>query len=90
MSYNLDTVVVSSTKEEENGEKAITVALDSRHTAVLSRKAEAGKTSIAVLDSKYNAYCTREVFPEYNRDVISVSDDEAKRLVKDMLALFKR
>lgn len=73
---------------EESGDKNITVALDSRHTAVLSRKA--GETSIAVLDNKYNSYCTREVFPEYNRDVISVSDDEAKRLVKDMLILFKR
>lgn len=88
MSYNLDTLIDSSAKEEENGEKTITVALDNRHTAVLSRSN--GKTSIAVLDSKYNAYCTREVFPEYNRDVISVSDDEAKRLVKDMLMMLKR
>ena len=73
---------------EESSDKDITVALDSRHTAVLSRKA--GKTSIAVLDGKYNTYCTREVFPEYNLDVISASDDEAQRLVAKMLMIFKR
>ena len=88
MSYNLDTLVIDSSANEESDDKDIVVTLDSRHTAVLSRKA--GKTAIAVLDSKYNAYCTREVFPEYNRDVISVYDDEAKRLVKDMLMIFKR
>ena len=85
MSYELNTVVVdSSAKEEESG----AVALDSRHTAVLSRNA--GKTSIAVLDKKYNTYCTREMFPEYNQDVITSDDDEAKRLVAKMLMIFKR
>lgn len=89
MSYDLNTLVIdSSAKEEESGEKTITVALDSRHTAVLS--SSAGKTSIAVLDGKYNSYCTKEVFPEYNQDIVSCDDDEAKRLVKDMLAMFKR
>lgn len=81
MSYNLDVNV-------KDGEKTISVALDVRHTAVLSRKA--GKTSIAVLDGKYNTYCTKEVFPMYNKDVITVSDDEALGLVKDMLMMFKR
>lgn len=87
MSYNLNTVVLDSVKEESD-DKDIVVTLDSRHTAILSRKA--GKTSIAVLDKKYNSYCTRELFPEYNLDVITISDDEAKRLVKDMLMIFKR
>ena len=73
---------------EESGDKNITVALDNRHTAVLSRSN--GKTSIAVLDGKYNTYCTKEIFPEYNLDVITISDDEAKHLVKDMLMIFKR
>ena len=87
MSYNLDT----SSVKEESDDKDIVVTLDSRHTAVLSRKAGTGKTSIAVLDGKYNTYCTREVFPEYNLDVITISsNDEAKRLVKDMLMIFKR
>ena len=87
MSYELNTVVVDSfAEDEENSDKDITVNLDSRHTAVLSRKA--GKISIAVFDGKYNDYCTREVFPEYNQDVIITSDDdEAKRLVKDMLMI---
>ena len=86
MSYNL--AYLNSPVKEESDDKDIVVTLDSRHTAVLSRKA--GKTAIAVLDRKYNVYCTREVFPEYNLDVISVVDDEAKRLVKDMLMIFKR
>lgn len=89
MSYDLNTLVIdSSAKEEESGEKTITVALDSRHTAVLSRSN--GKTSIAVLDNRYNDYCTREMFPEYNQDVITSDDDEAKRLVSNMLMMFKR
>lgn len=86
MSYNLSNVVVE--KKEGVGDKDITVALDGRHTAVLSRKA--GKTSIAVLDGKYNTYCTKEIFPEYNQDIVRVEDDEAKRLVTEMLAIFKR
>ena len=87
MSYNLDTLVIDSSNEESD-DKDIVVTLDSRHTAVLSGRA--GKTSIAVLDKKYNSYCTREIFPEYNLDVITISNDEAKRLVKDMLMIFKR
>lgn len=86
MSYSLNNVVVE--KKEEVGDKDITVALDGRHTAVLSRKA--GKTSIAVLDGKYNSYCTKDIFPEYNKDVVVISDDEAKRLVTEMLSIFKR
>lgn len=85
MSYDLNTVVE---KKEENSDKDITVALDGRHTAVLSRKA--GRTSIAVLDNKYNNYCTRDLFPDYNKDVVVVSDVEAKRLVTEMLSIFKR
>ena len=73
---------------EESGDKNIAVALDNRHTAVLSRKA--GKTSIAVLDGKYNSYCTKEVFPMYNKDVITVSDDEAKCLISEMLGIFAK
>lgn len=88
MSYSLDVNVLDSSTKEDNGEKTISVALDVRHTAVLSRCA--GLTSIAVLDGKYNSYCTKEVFPMYNKDVITVSDDEAKRLVSNMLMMFKR
>ena len=73
---------------EESSDKDITVALDNRHTAVLSRSN--GKTSIAVLDNKYNDYCTREMFPEYNQDVITSDDDEAFGLVSNMLMMFKR
>ena len=88
MSYNLDVNVLDSSAKEDNGEKTLSVALDVRHTAVLSRCA--GLTSIAVLDSKYNSYCTKEVFPMYNKDVITVSDDEAFGLVTNMLMMFKR
>ena len=88
MSYNLDVNVLDSSAKEDNGDETVSVALDGRHTAVLSRCA--GLTSIAILDGKYNSYCTKEVFPMYNKDIITVSDDEAKRLVKDMLMIFKR
>ena len=88
MSYNLDTLVVNSSAKEENDDKDIVVTLDSRHTAVLSRKA--GKTSIAVLGGKYNTYCTKEIFPEYNQDIVRVEDDEAKSLIREMLMIFKR
>ena len=85
MSYELKNTVSLA----EDSDKDITVALDNRHTAVLSRKA--GKTSLAVFDGKYNDYCTKEVFPEYNQDVITISsNDEALGLVKDMLMIFKR
>ena len=85
----LDVNVLDSAKEkEDNGEKTVSVALDGRHTAVLSRNT--GETSIAVLDGKYNSYCTKEVFPMYNKDVITVSDDEAKCLVAEMLGIFAK
>ena len=89
MSYELNTVVADfSIKEEYIGEKTVIVNLDDRHTAVLSRNDD--RVSVAVLDGKYNDYCTKEVFPEYDQDVIKCSIDEAKRLVKDMMAIFKR
>ena len=89
MSYEVNAEVADfSIKEEYIGEKTIIVNLDDRHTAVLSRNDD--RVSVAVLDGKYNDYCTRELFPEYNQDVIKCSIDEAKRLVKDMMAIFKR
>ena len=89
MSYEVNAEVADfSIKEEYIGEKTIIVNLDDRHTAVLSRNDD--RVSVAVLDSKYDDYCTREVFPEYDQDVIKCSIDEAKRLVKDMMAIFKR
>ena len=88
MPYNLDVNVLDSSAKEDNGEKTVSVALDGRHTAVLSRCA--GLTSIAVLDGKYNSYCTKEVFPMYNKDVITVSDDEAKCLIAEMLGIFAK
>lgn len=86
MSYEVNAEV--SVKEEYIGEKTIIVNLDDRHTAVLSRNDD--RVSIAVLDGKYNSYCTKEVFPMYNKDVVKCSIDEAKRLVKNMLSIFKR
>ena len=90
MSYELNTVVVDSfAEDEESSEKTIVVDLDGRHTAILSKKYD--EISIAVLDGKYNTYCTKEVFPEYNQDiVIRCRTYEAKRLIKDMLMIFKR
>ena len=89
MSYEVNAEVADfSIKEEYIGEKTIIVNLDDRHTAVLSRNDD--RVSVAVLDGKYNDYCTKEVFPEYDQDVIKCSIDEAERLVKDMLAIFKR
>lgn len=89
MSYEVNAEVADfSIKEEYIGEKTIIVNLDDRHTAVLSRNDD--RVSVAVLDGKYDDYCTREVFPEYDQDVIKCSIDEAKRLVKDMMAIFKR
>lgn len=89
MSYEVNAEVADfSIKEEYIGEKTIIVDLDGRHTAVLSRNDD--RVSVAVLDGKYNDYCTREVFPEYDQDVIKCAIDEAKRLVKDMMAIFKR
>lgn len=89
MSYEVNAEVSDfSIKEEYIGEKTIIVNLDDRHTAVLSRNDD--RVSIAVLDGKYNNYCTREVFPEYDQDVVKCSIDEAKRLVKNMMAIFKR
>lgn len=89
MSYEVNAEVADfSIKEEYIGEKTIIVNLDDRHTAVLSRNDD--RVSVAVLDGKYDEYCTREVFPEYDQDVIKCSIDEAKRLVKDMMAIFKR
>ena len=92
MSYEVNAEVADfSIKEEYIGEKTIIVNLDDRHTAVLSRNDD--RVSVAVLDGKYDDdddYCTKEVFPEYDQDVIKCSIDEAKRLVKDMMAIFKR
>lgn len=89
MSYEVNAEVSDfSIKEEYIGEKTIIVNLDDRHTAILSRNGD--RVSIAVLDGKYNSYCTKEVFPMYNKDVVKCSIDEAKRLVKDMMAIFKR
>lgn len=89
MSYEVNAEVADfSIKEEYIGEKTIIVNLDDRHTAVLSRNDD--RVSVAVLDGKYNDYCTREVFPEYDQDVVKCTIDEAKRLVKDMMAIFKR
>ena len=89
MSYELNTVVVDSfAEDEESSEKTIVVDLDNRHTAILSKKYD--EISIAVLDGKYNEYCTREVFPEYNLDIVRCGTYEAKRLIKDMLMIFKR
>lgn len=89
MSYELNTVVVDSfAEDEESSEKTIVVDLDSRHTAILSKKYD--EISIAVFDGKYDDYCTRELFPEYDQDVIKCRTYEAKRLVKDMMAIFKR
>ena len=89
MSYEVNAEVADfSIKEEYIGEKTIIVNLDDRHTAVLSRNDD--RVSVAVLDGKYNDYCTKEVFPEYDQDVIKCNIDEAKRLVKDMMAIFKR
>ena len=89
MSYEVNAEVADfSIKEEYIDEKTIIVNLDDRHTAVLSRNDD--RVSVAVLDGKYDEYCTREVFPEYDQDVIKCSIDEAKRLVKDMMAIFKR
>ena len=89
MSYEVNAEVADfSIKEEYIGEKTIIVNLNDRHTAVLSRNDD--RVSVAVLDGKYDDYCTREVFPEYDQDVIKCSIEEAKRLVKDMMAIFKR
>ena len=89
MSYEVNAEVADfSIKEEYIGEKTVIVNLDDRHTAVLSRNGDG--VSVAVLDGKYDDYCTRELFPEYNQDVIKCNIDEAKRLVKDMMAIFKR
>ena len=89
MSYELNTVVVDSfAEDEESSEKTIVVDLDNRHTAILSKKYD--EISIAVFDGKYNDYCTKEVFPEYNQDIIRCGAYEAKRLIKDMLMIFKR
>lgn len=89
MSYEVNAEVADfSIKEEYIGEKTVIVNLDDRHTAVLSRNGD--RVSVAVLDGKYDDYCTRELFPEYNQDVIKCNIDEAKRLVKDMMAIFKR
>lgn len=89
MSYELNTVVVDSfAEDEESSEKTIVVDLDNRHTAILSKKYD--EISIAVFDGKYDDYCTRELFPEYDQDVIKCRTYEAKRLVKDMMAIFKR
>ena len=88
MSYELNTVVVDFAEDEESSEKTIVVDLDGRHTAILSKKYD--EISIAVLDGKYNDYCTRELFPEYNKDIVRCGIYEAKRLIKDMLMIFKR
>ena len=89
MSYEVNAEVADfSIKEEYIGEKTVIVDSDDRHTAVLSRNGD--RVSVAVLDGKYDDYCTKEVFPEYDQDVIKCSIDEAKRLVKDMMAIFKR
>ena len=89
MSYEVNAEVADfSIKEEYIGEKTIIVNLDDRHTAVLSRNDD--RVSVAVLDGKYNDYCTKEVFPEYNQDIIRCGTYEAKRLIKDMLMIFKR
>ena len=89
MSYEVNAEVADfSIKEEYIGEKTIIVNLDDRHTAVLSRNDD--RVSVAVLDGKYNDYCTKEVFPEYDQDVIRCGTYEAKRLIKDMLMIFKR
>ena len=89
MSYEVNAEVADfSIKEEYIGEKTVIVNLDDRHTAVLSRNGD--RVSVAVLDGKYDDYCTREVFPKYDQDVIKCNIDEAKRLVKDMMAIFKR
>lgn len=88
MSYELNTLVVDFAEDEESSEKTIAVDLDSRHTAILSKKYD--EIHIAVLDGKYNNYCTREVFPEYDQDVVKCGTYEAKRLVKYMMAIFKR
>ena len=89
MSYEVNAEVADfSIKEDYIGEKTVIVNLDDRHTAVLSRNGD--RVSVAVLDGKYDDYCTRELFPEYNQDVIKCNIDEAKRLVKDMMAIFKR
>ena len=89
MSYELNTVVVDSfAEDEESSEKTIVVDLDNRHTAILSKKYD--EISIAVFDGKYNDYCTKEVFPEYNQDIIRCGTYEAKRLIKDMLMIFNR
>ena len=89
MSYELNTLVLDSfAEDEESSEKTIVVDLDNRHTAILSKKYD--EISIAVLDGKYNDYCTRELFPEYNQDIIRCGTYKAKRLIKDMLMIFKR
>ena len=89
MSYEVNAEVADfSIKEEYIGEKTVIVNLDDRHTAVLSRNGD--RVSVAVLDGKYDDYCTKEVFPEYDQDVIKCRIDEAERLVKDMMAIFKR
>lgn len=88
MSYELNTVVVDFAEDEESSEKTIVVDLDNRHTAILSKKYD--EISIAVFDGKYNDYCTKEVFPGSDQDVIRCGTYEAKRLVKDMMAIFKR
>ena len=89
MSYEVNAEVADfSIKEEYIGEKTIIVNLDDRHTAVLSRNDD--RVSVAVLDGKYNDYCTKEVFPEYDQDVIRCGTYAAKRLIKDMLMIFKR
>ena len=89
MSYELNTYELKSfAEDEESSEKTIVVDLDNRHTAVLSKKYD--EISIAVLDGKYNDYCTKEFFPEYNQDIVRCGTYEAKRLIKDMLTIFKR
>lgn len=89
MSYEVNAEVADfSIKEEYIGEKTVIVNLDDRHTAVLSRNGD--RVSVAVLDGKHDDYCTKEVFPEYDQDVIKCSIDEAKRLVSNMLMMFKR
>lgn len=89
MSYELNTVVVDSfAEDEESSEKKLVVDLDNRHTAILVKKYD--EISIAVFDGKYKDFCTKEVFPEYNQDTVRCSTYEAKRLIKDMLAIFKK
>ena len=90
-SANVAAIAVTVEIKIESSEKTIVVDLDSRHTAILSKKYDENEISIAVLDGKYNDYCTKEVFTKYNQDIIRCETyEEAKRLIKDMLMIFKR